>query len=133
MWDDPGEQEAAAGNSREHCTWKVRRLWDLARDLPIETVEVASLLPLLQLSTCYGPQNPPSNYDVALHAKRAMASDLSYPLILSSKGWIFDGVHRLIKAWMLDIPTVQVVRFVKDPEPDTRIQLEAAADDPQSH
>jgi hypothetical protein len=29
-----------------------------------------------------------------------------------------DGMHRVAKAWLLGLSTIQAVQFVQDPEPD---------------
>ena len=51
-------------------------------------------------------------------------TDLSYPVILSAEGGLFDGSHRIAKAWVLGIEEIQVVRFSVNPEPDQRVPKE---------
>lgn len=55
---------------------------------------------------------------VALHARRIYEADLSHPIILSARGHLMDGGHRLAKAWLQGIEEVQAVQFEVDPEPD---------------
>jgi len=43
-------------------------------------------------------------------------------MILSAKGHITDGMHRVAKAWMLGRETIEAVQFDEDPEPDKRIK-----------
>ncbi len=56
--------------------------------------------------------------DIALHMKRVMDADLSYPVILSAEGWLMDGCHRLVKAKLLGQTTILTVQFQTTPEPD---------------
>jgi hypothetical protein len=44
--------------------------------------------------------------------------DLSCPIILSSDGWVMDGVHRVGKALLEGRERVQAVRLRSDPPPD---------------
>jgi diguanylate cyclase (GGDEF)-like protein len=45
-------------------------------------------------------------------------ADLSYPVILSADGRLMDGGHRISKAWLSGLTTINAVRFPVDPEPD---------------
>lgn len=90
--------------SNETLVWYVDRLWEAARDLPVET------LPLQPFVGC--PERGITG-DVG-------DADLSYPIILSAEGTVMDGFHRLHKAWMLGLQEIQAVRFPVTPEPDER-------------
>ena len=41
-------------------------------------------------------------------------------------GWLFDGAHRVMKAYALGLTQVRTVRFIEDPEPDYRKKNETA-------
>ena len=43
--------------------------------------------------------------------KRILQADLSYPIIISDKGYVVDGVHRLSKAYMQKIPQIKAYVF----------------------
>jgi hypothetical protein len=43
--------------------------------------------------------------------KRILKADLSYPIIISSDGFIVDGVHRLTKAYLKKIKTIKAYIF----------------------
>ncbi|MFP6660761.1 MAG: hypothetical protein VCB78_04785, partial [Myxococcota bacterium] len=45
-------------------------------------------------------------------------TDLSFPIILAADGRVMDGMHRVAKAVLEGINTVDAVRFESDPEPD---------------
>ena len=123
MCDYEGE---FASTTRDGITlvWNVARLWDLAQNLPVSEVPMASLEPLLD-TVCWfnvggqdNDENLPTARAVAIHSERIHSADLSHPLILSADGEVMDGMHRLAKAWMLGNETIQVVRFYTDPPPD---------------
>jgi hypothetical protein len=109
----------------EQHIWHIERLWELAQDLPVETVPVKDLLPILEQTDCILPDER-SCMDMARHARRVLEADLSYPIILSADGGLFDGSHRIAKAWVLGHETIQVVRFPQNPEPDEAHPLPSA-------
>ncbi|HEX4683107.1 MAG TPA: hypothetical protein VH277_10375 [Gemmatimonadaceae bacterium] len=45
-------------------------------------------------------------------------AELSYPIILAANGAIMDGRHRVTKALMLGLETIDAVQFGEDPAPD---------------
>jgi hypothetical protein len=110
-------QTYSTGVGDEHHVWYIERIWELARDLPVESVLVEELLPVLEQICCIRPDER-SCMDMARHAKRVLQADLTYPVILRADGGLFDGSHRIAKAWVLGHEQIQVVRFVTNPEPD---------------
>jgi hypothetical protein len=97
--------------------WYTERLWQLARDLPVQMVAVSDIEALDQVCW-FGPNDAPTCRAVAEHARRICDADLSYPIILSANGGLIDGGHRLAKAWLLGLAEIQAVQFSNDPEPD---------------
>jgi hypothetical protein len=99
--------------------WRVERLWRLAADLPVIDVPVADI-PALDEVTWFAlePDRLPTGRRVAEHARRIYEADLTWPLILSRRHWVMDGMHRLCRAYLLGQETVRAVRFDVDPEPD---------------
>ena len=98
--------------------WDTERLWRLAQDLPVKTVPLASITNFDEV--CWFPPDgeKPTCRVVAAHAKRIYEADFTHPIILSAKGDLMDGMHRVARAWLLGMEEVQVVQFVEDPEPD---------------
>lgn len=102
--------------------WEVERLWELSEDLPVEQVPVVALEHLLD-EVCWFNTGPEAHADrptvkaVAEHSERIYSADLDFPIILSSKGEVMDGLHRLAKAWMFGKETIKAKRFKVDPEP----------------
>jgi hypothetical protein len=97
--------------------WSVDRLWLLAQALPVRQVPIEQIAEFDQ-NCWFGPPSPPTCRAVAEHARRIYDADLSYPIILSSEGYLMDGGHRIAKAYLLQLPTIDAVQFVTDPEPD---------------
>ncbi len=96
--------------------WKVETLWRLAEALPIQH------LPLEEIywadDNCAYLEEDDSYLNFAKHVKRVLDADLSFPIIISSKGIVMDGMHRLVKAHIFGVPTVKAVRFSEMPPPD---------------
>ncbi len=55
--------------------------------------------------------------EMVMHMKAVNAADLDTPIIMDEDGEIMDGRHRLMKAMLLGLPTVKVVRFDENPSP----------------
>ena len=60
------------------------------------------------------------------HARMINEADLSFPIILSSDGRVMDGMHRVIKALLNGVQSIEAVRFDRNPEPDF---IDVALDD----
>ena len=104
--------------------WHVKRLWKLARALPVKPVpltHISCLDETIWFSPIYGVK--PTCRRVAAHAKRIYEADCNTPVILSATGLVMDGMHRVAKAWILGRKTVRAVKFPRDPEPDETLPL----------
>ena len=97
--------------------WYTQRLWELARDLPVEEVAIDDIHEFDQ-DAWFGPDRTPTCRAVALHAKRILEADATIPIILSADGRLMDGGHRIAKAWLAGAVSVPAVRFRTDPAPD---------------
>lgn len=96
--------------------WFVERLWQLARNLPIQQISIDGIAEFDQ--DCWFGDRPATCRAVADHARRIFAANLDYPILLSAEGYLIDGGHRIAKAYLLNIATIAAVQFVTDPEPD---------------
>jgi hypothetical protein len=67
---------------------------------------------------CWFLGKGPTCREVAEHARRINAADLTHPVILSADGGLMDGGHRIAKAYLLGQRTGQARRFATDPDPD---------------
>ncbi|HVF51710.1 MAG TPA: hypothetical protein VNA19_16620 [Pyrinomonadaceae bacterium] len=97
--------------------WYAERLWQLARHLPVKSVAIESIAEF-DLNCWFDESRPPTCRAVAAHARRIYEADLSHPIILSAKGNLMDGGHRIAKAWLLGVREIAAVQFEVDPEPD---------------
>jgi hypothetical protein len=95
--------------------WYTEHLWELAAGLPVITVSIDEIPEFDQ--NCWFAQ-PPTCREVANHARRIRDADLRYPVILSADGRLMDGGHRLARAWLDGLTTVNAQRFEVDPPPD---------------
>ncbi len=103
--------------------WDVGRLWELTRQMPRKRVPLEEITDF-DLVTWFNPNCSPTSRAVAEHAKRIQEVIFDYPIILSAKGEVMDGMHRVAKAWVLGMKNIEAVQFDKDPEPDERIMPE---------
>ena len=104
--------------------WWTDRLWAAAASLPIETVAIDAIAEFDM--DCWFHGRAPTCRQVADHARRINAADLTHPVILSANGGLMDGGHRIAKAYLLGLPTVRARRFVTDPEPDWTVPDDAS-------
>lgn len=57
-------------------------------------------------------------FDFIVHMKKIDNSSLKYPIILTPKGKIADGVHRISKAYMQNSKYIEAVQLNKMPKCD---------------
>ena len=115
--------ESGHGMRRE---WDVERIWALAAELPIEEIPVEDITGLDQVTWFSPGGDQPTVRSVAKHAQRIFACDLSYPVILTEDGRVFDGMHRVARHLVDGRATIRVQRFPVNPEPDRVIRLDPA-------
>lgn len=98
--------------------WALDFIWELSKDLEVEKIEVDALWEeRYGEAWCWQHEDEVINNDFFLHhMSRVMTADLSFPIVLSEEDYIFDGVHRLMKAKYLGLKTIHCVRFKRDPE-----------------
>ena len=112
---------AALAQGNEIRVWRVPRLWELAQTLPVESVAVKDLLTYFDTARWLSEEESATVRAIVEHARRILATDLTYPIIRSAEGRILDGMHRVAKAWITNEETIAAVRFRVNPEPDFRI------------
>jgi hypothetical protein len=92
------------------------RLWKLSEGLPVEAVPIDAIREFDE--DCWFGGAAVTCRMVARHAGRIQKADLSHPVILSADGRLMDGGHRISKAWLNGMTTINAVRFKTDPDPD---------------
>ncbi|MBA2481088.1 MAG: chromosome partitioning protein ParB [Planctomycetes bacterium] len=101
----------------QRMTWRVERLWELAKGLRPVEISLYEFLNYLDNDFWFTGERPTTR-SVALHCRKINSADLKYPILLSAEGDLMDGMHRLAKAWMMEAPAIKTVRFPKTPPPD---------------
>ena len=107
----------------EKYLWFTQRLWALAKDLPIFEFEVSSFN-CFDKDVWFGSQHKPTVKKVLEHYRKIEQARFDYPIILSQDGSIFDGVHRICRAYLDGRKTIPAVKFEIDPEPDRKYPLQ---------
>jgi len=105
--------------------WDVPKLWELARELPMLSVEIETLGELDRVAW-YGADQHAGRLtvrQVVEHAKRIDQADLSQPILLSAEGKMLDGFHRLAKALKLGLTHLPAKRFTVDPAPIRTVDM----------
>ena len=96
--------------------WWTESLWAAAEGLPVVSVPIADIAEFDQI--CWFGDTPPTCREVAEHARRIEAADLSHPVILNREGGLMDGGHRIARAWLDGRTELDAVQFDTDPTPD---------------
>ena len=101
----------------EPRTWTLDTLWELSNHLEIKQIKVSELWDnRYKNAWCWQHEDEVINHQFFLHhMRRILNADLNYPIILSEENYIFDGVHRLMKAKHLELEYISYVQFKKDP------------------
>ena len=102
--------------------WEVERLWEITKGFPSKQVPLNSIHDFERVTWFDSGQHLPTCRAVTEHARKILAAEFEHPVILSAKGHMMDGMHRLAKAWLLGHETIEAVQFAEDPEPDERLK-----------
>ena len=114
-------QRVMSGNEHEDLFWNVERLWELAKELPVQKVPIEEFSDIFESKLWFGPEG--ITFREFVDRVRAVQQvDLSYPIILAAEGRIMDGRTRLQKTLLHGLKEIAVVRFSKTPDPDERVQ-----------
>jgi hypothetical protein len=91
--------------------WRIPRLIELSRNLPVQKMSMSAL------NTCNYSIAGDDLIDTARHFKMVEQADLTYPIILDREGYIMDGRHRVVKTLVLGLKSIKFVRFDETPPP----------------
>ena len=99
-------------------TWNLLTLWGESENFEKKSIKVSKLWDdRYSEAWCWQHEDESINNEFFLHhMERVLEADLNYPIILSEENYIFDGVHRLMKAKYLNLEYITYVQFKKDPE-----------------
>lgn len=102
--------------------WYVERLWEVSKNLPIHSVKIADLPGMDEVLWFGGPKNIQATCgEVTEHARQIQVADLSFPIILSAEGEVWDGMHRVARATLEGLSELKAVQFSVNPAPDGTI------------
>ncbi len=105
-------------SDRGLMAWDVDRLIEFSRDFPRQKVKLDSIAELDEVYWFDTDEQQPTCRRVIQHLKLIREADLSFPIILAADGRVMDGMHRVAKALLEGLTTIEGVRFETDPEPD---------------
>ena len=105
-------------SEKGYHAWDVERLTELTRDFPIISVKLSYISEVDENFWYQGKNDLPTVRSMVEHFQLVRETDLEYPIILSAKGRVMDGMHRVAKALMLGHDKIHAVQFKEDPPPD---------------
>ena len=98
--------------------WDVDRLVLLSKDFPRIRVPLEAIREIDEPHWFSGGAQDATCRAVMEHARMIVEADLEFPIILSADGRVMDGMHRVLKALLNGLQSIEAVRFECDPEPD---------------
>lgn len=98
--------------------WDIRRLVELARDLPVKQVQLSDIAELDETHWYNHEGDSPTCRSLLEHMQLIDEVDLGCPIILDQHGRVMDGMHRVCRAVREGKGSVPAVRFAANPRPD---------------
>lgn len=105
-------------SSRGYLAWDVDRLVELTKEFDSKQVNLNSIEELDENYWFEANNDEPTCRAIIEHARLIQSANLKYPIILSKGGRVMDGMHRVGKAVLKGLKTIQAVQFKEDPQPD---------------
>jgi hypothetical protein len=102
-------------SDRGLLAWDVHRLVRLSKTLPRTRVPLEAIR---ELDEAWSVDERVTWRTIIEHVRLMDASDLAYPIILSSAGRVMDGMHRIAKSAREGRADIEAVQFDVDPPPD---------------
>lgn len=96
--------------------WRIETLWAAAEGLPSRNLPLEEIP--WQDDGCFILGDPPTWGAFAVHVRRAMDADLTYPIIVGPNGDVMDGMHRVVRAFVEGRDHVHGVVLTDVPPPD---------------
>ena len=101
-----------------YYAWDVDRLVESTKEFERKRVRLDSIREIDE-NCWFGDKNDkPTCRSIVEHMRLIKEANLSFPIILSSDGRVMDGMHRVAKALLGGLQTIEAVKFSQDPEPD---------------
>ena len=102
--------------------WHVPDLHAAAKGLPVKEIPTSQFN--LDVDAWFGEVCKPTITNVIHHMKRIQNADLHEPILLSTEGYVFDGLHRLARCVLEEIYTIPCQQFDINPKPFEIIDFE---------
>ena len=97
--------------------WDVRKLLELAADLPVIEIELDAIAEFDENWWYQSANDVPTCRSIADHFKMMRAVDIKFPILLCADGRLMDGMHRVMKAYCDGRTTISARRFDVTPPP----------------
>lgn len=101
-----------------YYAWDVDKLVKRSKDLPQISIRLEDLKEIDENFWYQSSKTKPTCRSIVEHLRLINETDLKHPIILSQKGKVIDGMHRVAKALLLGYKEIKAVRFKEDPLPD---------------
>ncbi|WP_291089127.1 MULTISPECIES: hypothetical protein [unclassified Empedobacter] len=98
--------------------WDVDNLISLTNELEIENIHLTKIKEFEETYWYNEEGDSPTCRSITQHIKLVNDSDLDYPIIICPDGKLMDGMHRVVKANLLELKTIKAYRLSTLPKPD---------------
>ena len=98
--------------------WDVDNLISLTNKLEIENIDLAEIKEFDETYWYNKEGDSPTCRSITQHIKLVNESDLKYPIIICPDSKLIGGMHRVVKASLLELKTIKAYRLVTLPKPD---------------
>jgi hypothetical protein len=105
-------------SDRGLVSWDIHRLIESTHDFPRFMVRLDEIRELDEEYWLDENEERPTCRWLANHMRLVEETSLEHPIVLSSDGRVMDGMHRVVKALVQGLESIEAVRFTVDPEPD---------------
>lgn len=94
--------------------WEDVKLWEVTKNNEVKDYPIADFL---KQDTYW---NIGSFKELANEMQMVLRADYSYPIIIDEQGYMVDGAHRVVHAYLDGVETIKavVIREEQFPEPD---------------
>ena len=105
-------------SDRGLLAWDVDRLIELSKHLERRRLPLSEIRELDEPHWYSHEGDVPTCRSILEHVKLIQDVDRRFPIILSAEGRVIDGMHRVARAVLEGLDSIQAVQFAQDPEPD---------------
>ena len=98
--------------------WDVDNIISLTKELEIENIDLTKIKEFEETYWYNEEGDSPTCHSITQHIKLVNDSDLNYPIIICPDGRLMDGMHRVVKANLLELKTIKAYRLSTLPKPD---------------